>query len=127
MVWIFQNILTKQWHDWIDYWSVDFDYESKPEVIKFKTSKGFRSFYSLDLPVISNTNTLTNSYSFKHYTELYEENITTTSFLIRTANSLTNEDIKLSERLFLMVELMRLSLLEDLTISQRRLQSLEIK
>ncbi len=34
-----ENILTKQWHDWIDYWSVDFDYESKPEVIKFKTSK----------------------------------------------------------------------------------------
>lgn len=31
-----ENILTQNWHDWIDYWSVDFDYESKPEVIKFK-------------------------------------------------------------------------------------------
>ena len=29
--------MTKNWHDWIDYWSVDFDYESKPEIIKFKT------------------------------------------------------------------------------------------
>ena len=27
--------LNKNWHDWIDYWSVDFDYESKPEIIKF--------------------------------------------------------------------------------------------
>ena len=35
-----ENILTKKWHDWIDYWSVDFDYESKPEVIKFKTNVG---------------------------------------------------------------------------------------
>ena len=35
-----ENILTKKWYDWIDYWSVDFDYESKPEVIKFKTNDG---------------------------------------------------------------------------------------
>ena len=35
-----ENILTKQWYDWIDYWSVDFDYESKPEIIKFKTNEG---------------------------------------------------------------------------------------
>ena len=35
-----ENIITKKWHDWIDYWSVDFDYESKPEIIKFKTKEG---------------------------------------------------------------------------------------
>jgi len=35
-----ENILTKNWHDWIDYWSVDFDYESKPEIIKFKKDDG---------------------------------------------------------------------------------------
>ena len=29
-----QEILTKNWTDWIDYWSVDFDYESKKEIIK---------------------------------------------------------------------------------------------
>ncbi len=26
--------LTKDWKDWIDYWSVDFDYESKREIIR---------------------------------------------------------------------------------------------
>ena len=26
--------LTKQWTDWIDYWSVDFDFESKQEIIR---------------------------------------------------------------------------------------------
>ncbi len=34
-----ENILTKKWYDWIDYWSVDFNYESKPEIIKFKTKE----------------------------------------------------------------------------------------
>ena len=28
-----QERLTKRWTDWIDYWSVDFDYESKREII----------------------------------------------------------------------------------------------
>ncbi len=37
---VFETILTTSWHDWIDYWSVDFDFESKPEIIKFKTEDG---------------------------------------------------------------------------------------
>ncbi|MDG1314232.1 MAG: site-specific DNA-methyltransferase, partial [Flavobacteriaceae bacterium] len=37
---ISETILTKKWYDWIDYWSVDFDYESKPEIIKFETKDG---------------------------------------------------------------------------------------
>lgn len=28
--------LTKEWTDWIDYWSVDFDWESKREIIRVK-------------------------------------------------------------------------------------------
>ena len=37
---ITEYVLTKKWYDWIDYWSVDFNYESKPEIIKFKTPDG---------------------------------------------------------------------------------------
>ena len=29
-----REVLTKQWMDWIDYWSVDFDFESKREIIR---------------------------------------------------------------------------------------------
>ena len=32
--------LTKIWTDWIDYWSVDFDYESKREIIRQKNDEG---------------------------------------------------------------------------------------
>jgi DNA modification methylase len=31
-----REVLTKQWTDWIDYWSVDFDFESKREIIRIK-------------------------------------------------------------------------------------------
>lgn len=30
---ITRDVLTKHWTDWIDYWSVDFDFESKREII----------------------------------------------------------------------------------------------
>ena len=29
-----REVLTKDWTDWIDYWSVDFDFESKREIIR---------------------------------------------------------------------------------------------
>ncbi len=29
-----REILTQKWSDWIDYWAVDFDYESKKEIIR---------------------------------------------------------------------------------------------
>ena len=31
-----REILTKEWTDWIDYWSVDFDFESKQEIMRVK-------------------------------------------------------------------------------------------
>ena len=36
---ITREALTKKWTDWIDYWSVDFDFESKKEIIKVKDEK----------------------------------------------------------------------------------------
>lgn len=29
-----REVLTKHWTDWIDYWSVNFDLESKYEIIR---------------------------------------------------------------------------------------------
>ena len=34
-----RKILTDKWYDWVDYWSVDFNFESKPEIIKFLNKK----------------------------------------------------------------------------------------
>ena len=68
---------------------------------KFRPSDGFVSNLSFDLPVISDTNTLTNSYTYKVFTDLYENNVTSMSFYIEAANSISGDDIKLSERLFI--------------------------
>jgi DNA modification methylase len=35
-----REILTKKWEDWIDYWSVDFDFESKKEVVRIVKEDG---------------------------------------------------------------------------------------
>jgi hypothetical protein len=35
-----REVLTKDWTDWIDYWSVDFDFESKREIIRIKRDTG---------------------------------------------------------------------------------------
>jgi len=34
-----REVLTKKWTDWIDYWSVDFDFESKREIIRVKNEE----------------------------------------------------------------------------------------
>ena len=31
-----KEVLTKKWTDWVDYWSVDFDFESKKEIVRIQ-------------------------------------------------------------------------------------------
>jgi outer membrane protein insertion porin family len=86
-----------------DYWdsflNLDFIYDKRNQ--KFKPSEGFRSAYSIEIPLISETNTLSNIYDYRYYTELYESNITSFSFFAKSSNSLSNDNIKLTERNFL--------------------------
>jgi DNA modification methylase len=37
---ITRTFLTQDWHDWIDYWAIDFNYEDKKEIIKIKNESG---------------------------------------------------------------------------------------
>jgi adenine-specific DNA-methyltransferase len=37
---ITRDVLTKQWTDWVDYWAVDFNYESRKEIIKVAKNLG---------------------------------------------------------------------------------------
>ena len=75
-----------------------FDYDKRNQ--KFQTSDGFRSTYSLNLPIISDTNTITNSYRYKVFTELYENNVSSMNIMLKSAHSL-NSEVKLSERLYI--------------------------
>ena len=90
---------TQDGNYWDSFLKLDFDFDKRNQ--KYKTSEGFRSNYSLDLPLLSDTNTLINSYQYDHYTELFENNISNASILLLSANSISNDNIKLSERLFI--------------------------
>ena len=79
--------------------NLNLDYDKRNQ--KFQTTDGFRSRYFIDLPVVSDTNTLSNTYTYKYFTELYENNRSNFSFFAKSANSITNDDVKLSERIFL--------------------------
>ena len=84
-----------------NYWDtfVNFDFYYDRRNQKYKTSDGFISNYNLNLPLMSDTNTLTNTYTYKLYGELYENNISSFSIFLKSANSLTGDDVKLSERI----------------------------
>ena len=68
---------------------------------KYQTTSGFFSNYNLSMPILSDTNTLTNAYNYKFFKELYENNVSSFSFMFKGASSLSGDDIKLSERLYL--------------------------
>ena len=78
---------------------LDFFYDKRNQ--KYQTTSGFFSNYNVNMPILSDTNTLTNTYNYKIFKELYENNVSTFSFLFKGASSLSGDDIKLSERLYI--------------------------
>ncbi len=81
------------------FFGLSLDYDKRNQ--KFQTDKGFRSIYDLKLPLISDTNTVSNFYLYKYFTDLYENNISTFSIYLKSVNSITDDDVKLSERAFI--------------------------
>ena len=79
--------------------SLDFNLDKRNQ--KFATSKGYYSFYNIDVPILSDTGTLNNTYKYKYFTELFENNTSSFSLLLGSSFSANNKDIKLSERLFI--------------------------
>ena len=82
---------------WDSFISLDMNYDKRNQ--KFQTNSGFKSFYSVDLPVISETNTIKNYYNYSQYFNFFEKNFSSISIHLQSANSLNNKDIKLSERI----------------------------
>jgi outer membrane protein insertion porin family len=82
---------------WDSFMKFNVNYDKRNQ--KFQTSSGFKSFYSLDLPILSDTNTIKNFYNYSHYFNFFEKNFSSISIYLQSANSLNNKDIKLSERI----------------------------
>jgi outer membrane protein insertion porin family len=82
---------------WDSFLKLNMNYDKRNQ--KFQTSDGFQSFYSINLPLVSDTNTLKNYYNYSHYFNFFEKNFSSISIYLQSANSLNNKDIKLSERI----------------------------
>ena len=81
------------------FFNQSFSYDKRNQ--KYKTTDGFISRFTQNIPLISDNYTLTNSYDYKIYNEWLDENIVSFGFYIKGANSLSGKDVKLSERLYL--------------------------
>ena len=88
----------KQKGDYFDnHFNLNFDYDKRNQ--KFKTSDGIKSFVEFDIPLISETNTFSNTFIFDNYHKLFSSNVIKSSFYFESSNSLTGDEIKLSERI----------------------------
>ena len=82
---------------WDSFLKLNMNYDKRNQ--KFQTSDGFKSFYSLDLPLLSDTNTIKNYFNYSHYFDFFDKNFSSIAIYLQSANSLNNKDIKLSERI----------------------------
>ena len=68
---------------------------------RFQPTDGFRSRFTQNVPLISDSYSLRNTYDYKLYNEWFDENISSYGFYASSTNSLSGKDVKLSDRLFL--------------------------
>ena len=68
---------------------------------KFKTSEGYISRFTQNIPLVSESYTLTNAYDYKIYNQWLDENVFSFGLFAKTSNSLSGKDVKLSDRLYL--------------------------
>ncbi len=81
------------------FFNLKFDYDKRDQ--KFQTTDGFRSNYSVEVPLISDSNTFSSSYIFSNYFQYLEKNIFKSSLYLKGTTSITGENIKLSERIYI--------------------------
>ena len=81
------------------FFNQTFSYDKRNQ--KYKTEDGYISRFTQNIPLISESYTLTNAYDYKIYNEWLDKNILSFGIFMKTATSLSDKDIKLSERLFL--------------------------
>tara|TARA_B110000971_G_scaffold220064_1_gene262688 strand:+ start:317 stop:2566 length:2250 start_codon:yes stop_codon:yes gene_type:complete len=81
------------------FFNQTFSYDKRNQ--KYKTSDGYISRFTQNIPLISDTYTLTNAYDYKIYNKWIDENVASLGFYLKATNSLSGGNVKLSDRLYL--------------------------
>ena len=86
-----------------DYFETSFsyhlDYDKRNQ--KYQTSEGFRSKFTQSIPIVSENYGILNGYDYTKWIDFENDLITKISFYGRAKNSLTGDNIRVSERLHL--------------------------
>jgi outer membrane protein insertion porin family len=92
--------LKKQDGSYFDtFFNYTFAYDMRDQ--RYKPTDGYISRFTQNVPIISDSYDLKNTYDLKIYNQLFNENILTWGFYASVANSINGKNVKLSERLFL--------------------------
>ena len=93
------SALKKQEGDYFDSYlnySIDYDQTNK----RYRPDEGYRNTFLQKLPVISDNNEIVNSFTTTRYQKI-SEMVTRVSFYGKAVNTLDNNDVRISKRLFM--------------------------
>ena len=83
----------------------EFDFDKRNQ--RFQTTSGYRSKFIQKLPIVSDNSAILNGYEFTNYLELVEDTISSFSLYTRAINSVGNDDVRISQRVFLPAKKLR--------------------
>ena len=81
------------------YFNYSFDYDKRNQ--KYQPSSGYSSKFTQAVPLISESYSLKNSYNYQLYNEFLDNNVASFNFYAASVNSLSNKNVKLSDRVFI--------------------------
>ena len=91
--------LKKQEGDYFDtYLNYSLDYDLRNN--KYRADDGFRNIFAQELPLLSDNSEIVNSFETTRYQKI-SEMVTKVSFYGKSVNTLKNEDVRISKRLFM--------------------------
>ena len=86
-----------------DFFDVNFNYSMNYDKRNsaFQPSKGFRSLFIQELPLITDDDTIKNTYEFNAHHEFVEDMVGSISFYTSAVNTLSGRDVRISKRLYM--------------------------
>lgn len=92
--------LKKQKGDYFDsYFNYGIDYDLRNQ--RYQATDGTRTYFSQQLPLISEQNEIINTFEIAKYGTLPSDMVGKISFYSQAANSLTDDDVRISKRLYI--------------------------
>jgi outer membrane protein insertion porin family len=92
--------LKKQAGNYFDiYFNYGIDYDLRNKT--YKPNDGYRTYFSQELPLTSDNYEILNTFETTKYTQFPAEMVGKFSFYAKTINAISNEDVRISKRLFI--------------------------